>query len=145
MASQNKDQKQLRGIFPVDSKYSHKSQDSSDVQSVFSGKNQCYALMSEDETVKKFQVILRSGKKYRVPYALLPITELSDKNDELCIMAYQLLIVVQGRNIEPIEEYLAEETLLWMSESPSGKDDGSLPVFISNIIIEGKAISKEVN
>ena len=60
-------------------------------------------------------------------------------------MAYQLLIVVQGRNIEPIEEYLAEETLLWMSESPSGKDDGSLPVFISNIIIEGKAISKEVN
>ncbi|WP_442267618.1 hypothetical protein ACSIGC_08095 [Tenacibaculum sp. ZS6-P6] len=140
MTFQNKETKPLRGIFPVESK-----QELPNVSKEFSAENQFYAVALEEEIIKKFMIILRSGRKFRVPYATLPITELSDKNDALFIMAYQLLIIIKGRNIAPIDEALASESLLWVSESFSEKDDGISPVFISNITIEGKAISKQVD
>ena len=145
MPYQDKDQKKLRGIFPTDSKVFNKSADKLDSPAVFSTQGQFYAVASEDEIIKKFQLILRSGKKYRVPYALLPIAEISDCSDEISMIAYQLLITIKGRNLEPVEEYLADETLIWVKESPSRKDDGQSAVFISNITIEGKAINKQID
>ncbi|MDN5215048.1 hypothetical protein QQ020_23405 [Fulvivirgaceae bacterium BMA12] len=113
------------------------------VSETFGGPQQYYAIGSEDEVIKRFKLILRSGNKYSVPYSLLPILELSGSS-ELSIMAYGLLITIEGRNLEPVEEYLSNEILVWLKESSSGKDDGKSQVFISNIMIEGKAVSKQV-
>lgn len=37
-----------------------------------------------------------------------------------------------------VEDTLSNETLLWVKESPSGKDDGEAFVFISKIVIADK-------
>lgn len=137
--SLEKNTNSLQGIFSADAKiYSSKSEETSVDEEQF------YAVASKDQSLKKFQLILRSGEKYRIPYAILPITLLSDRCDELSMMAYGLLITIKGRNLEPIEHYLAEETLLWAREAPSSKDDGLENLFISNIGIKGKAISTQV-
>ena len=144
MTSQNKDQKQLKGIFPEVSPDELDDGFSAKVDTSFSNSDQLYALSSDDEIVKKFQLILRCGRKVRVPYAVLPIVEISDSKDQISIMAYGLLITIDGKNLGKIEEFLAEESLVWLRESFSKKDDGASEMFISKITIEGKAVSKKV-
>ncbi len=102
---------------------------------------QYYAVGSQAEHIKRFKLILRSGQKYSIPYSLLPIYALSGGN-KITIIAYELLITIEGRNLDAVEESLSKETVLWMKESPSQKDDGQSEVFISNIKIEGKAVNK---
>ncbi|MDO5970299.1 hypothetical protein Q4Q35_10825 [Flavivirga aquimarina] len=101
---------------------------------------QYYAVGSEDVT-KRFDLILRSGNEYSIPYSLLPIYKLSG-GKKLDIIAYDLVITISGRNLAPVKKYLAKESLIWMKESPSGKDDGQSETFISNIEIKGEAVNK---
>jgi len=133
-------QNQLKGLFPVETS-TERQPISNDSTGDSSHLNQYYALMSDGNIARKFQLILRSGKRYRVPYALLPITEISDQNDEIRLHAFQLNITIQGRGLLPIEESLSAETLIWVRESFSNKDDGLFPVFVSSICIEGEAIA----
>lgn len=102
---------------------------------------QYYAIGADDEIIKRFKLQLRSGETFSIPYSLLPIYILTEGR-ELAIIAYELVIIITGRNLDPIEEYLSKETLLWIKESPSQKDDGQSPIYISDIAIKGKAIRK---
>ncbi len=104
---------------------------------------QYYAIGSE--IGMHFDLIMRTGNEYSIPYSLLPVFVLSG-GGQITIKAHELLISIEGRNLRPIRNYLKEQTLLWLKESPSGKDDGQTSVFISNILIEGKTVSlKEDN
>jgi len=105
--------------------------------------SQCYAIASEGEMVRRFEIILSSGKKYSFPYALLPICILED-GATLYIKAYELLISVTGRNLDPIHDHFSNELILWMSASLSGKDDGSGPTFIQDITVEGKTVDESI-
>lgn len=102
---------------------------------------QYYAVGSDDEIIKRFKLILRSGDIYSIPYSLLPIYKLSG-GKKITIMAYDLIITLKGRNLKPVEDCLSKETVIWIKESPSQSDDGQSDVFISDIDIEGKAINK---
>ena len=144
MKNQDKEPQKLKGIFPEILSDNLNGGFDGKAQTVFSNPDQLYALSADEMPLKKFLLILRSGRRFRVPYAVLPIVELSDSKDQISIMAYGLLITVDGRNLEPIEKYLAEETLVWLCESFSKKDDGTSEMFISKITIEGKAISRDV-
>nr|WKN34374.1 hypothetical protein K4G66_18520 [Tunicatimonas sp. TK19036] len=109
-----------------------------------SGSAQHYAVAIQNMVLKRFKLILRSGESYSLPYSLLPIYIFTDRGD-LLIKSYGILITIQGRNLKPIEEALSNETLLWVKESPSGQDSGDGFVFIADIHIEGKSISKMLN
>lgn len=103
---------------------------------------QFYAVSQEQ--VRHFDLILRSGKEYTLPYSLLPVSVL--EGETLKIIAYELHVHIKGRNLLKIRDYLKSETLLWLKESPSGKDDGASKVFISDIVARGKAVDEgEIN
>jgi len=99
---------------------------------------QYYAIGSEQE--RHFDLILRSGEEYTIPYSLLPVYVLS--GGTIKIMAYELLITIKGRNLNQIRNVLKKETLIWLKESPSQQDDGQANVFISDIIVQGKTVGK---
>lgn len=136
-----KDEKNmLRGAFPR-SLHDHKvtgSQQAKGSENRVVG--QYYAIVSEQGTIKRFQLIQRSGCIHSIPYSLLPVYILSD-NQELLIKAYGMHISIHGRCLEIILRHLSDECLLWLKESKSGKDDGTSNVFISEIEIEGDAVS----
>ena len=88
-------------------------------------------------------MILRSGKVHSIPYALLPIGTLD--GGTLYIKAYELLIKMSGRNLDPIEEHFSSRSLLWVKASPSGKDDGISTTFVQEIVATGKAIPESEN
>jgi len=93
--------------------------------------------------VRRFEVIQSTGKKYSFPYALLPICILED-SATLYIKAYELLITLTGRNLDPIHEHFSNELILWMRSSLSGKDDGRAPTFIKDITVEGKTVDESI-
>lgn len=98
---------------------------------------QFYAVGREDELIRCFKLIKRSGDIYAIPYALLPVLILSD-NTTLTIRTHGIQIVVTGRNLSVIEEHLSNDMLLWITESPSGIDDEESPVFIKDIETGGE-------
>lgn len=91
-----------------------------------------------DGPLRYFDLILKSGKEYSIPYALLPVYVLSGEN-ELSISAYDLDITIQGRNLKRIRNFLKKETLQYLRESPSGKDAEEDDIFISKIEVEETA------
>ena len=102
---------------------------------------QYYAIGSKEEM--HFDLILRSGTEHSIPYPVLPFLRL-EGNSEITIRGHELLIAIHGRNLRPIRDHLKEGTLIWVKESPGGKDDGKAKVFVSDIFAEGKAISKSL-
>lgn len=102
---------------------------------------QYYAVAINTDVVKRFDLILKSGTRHSVPYSLLPIYTLKAGN-ELEIAAYGLSITIKGRNLMPIYKSLSDENLLWMKESPSGKDDHETDCYISEIKISAEAFGQ---
>ncbi|MBI1183597.1 hypothetical protein GC194_04965 [bacterium] len=100
---------------------------------------QFYALSAEQE--KHFDLILRSGIEYSIPYALIPVYVLTS-GSILNITAYDLQITIKGRSLDIIRNLLKKETLIWIKESPSGKDTNESKIFVSQITIEGDSIQK---
>ncbi|MEQ6117921.1 hypothetical protein [Reichenbachiella sp. MALMAid0571] len=139
MRYQDKDIKKLRGIFPAESKKPDKDEPGENSPAVFST-GQFYAIGSEDEVIRRFEIIC-SEKKYSFSYALLPIYIL-ENNARLYIKAYELLITIVGRNLSPVHKHFNRENILWIKASASGKDDGSAATFIKDIIIEGEAVNE---
>ena len=101
---------------------------------------QFYAIGSENEVIRRFELIM-GDKKYSFPYALLPVCIL-ESNETLFIRAYELLITIKGRNLSPVHEHFNNENILWIKASASGKDDGSAPTFIREILIEGETVNE---
>lgn len=132
----------LRGAFPRsfrDIKEVHPKGASS---KVYETPGQYYAIASDDEVVKRFKLILRTGRIYSVSYSLLPVFILLE-GKELIIKTYGVHVIIKGRNLDPIEEYLSNEMLIWIKESMSGKDGGKTNAFVSEILIRGKAMKHE--
>lgn len=102
--------------------------------------NQFYAVGAPNGVIKRFKIFLRDGSRYSIPYSLLPVLILQG-GKEITILAYELQITINGRNLHSIEDHLSNETLLWLKESASGKDEGAGDVFISDIKIEGKTVN----
>ncbi|MEP1782124.1 hypothetical protein [Reichenbachiella sp.] len=135
----NNEKKPLRGAFPRSYQDIKEVRSSSASSKLFENPAQHYAIASDDEIIKRFKLVLRSGEVYSVPYSLLPVFMLLG-GKELIIKAYGVHVTIKGRNLNPIEEYLSNEMLLWIKESPSGKDDGKINVYVSDILIQGKAM-----
>ncbi len=103
--------------------------------------NQYYAVSSKNEADRQFDVILRSGDEYSFHYSrLLPFYRLKG-NNVVTICSYNLFISIKGRNLRTLRDALKKEKVIWMKESPSGKDDGSAEVFISEIQVYGDALN----
>ena len=101
-----------------------------------------YAIAAEHEVIKRFKLKLRNGNIYSVPYSLLPVIILIN-GSELVIKTYGVHITIKGRNLDALEEYLSAENLQFVRENPSRKDDGKEDVFISDILVAGKAMKHE--
>lgn len=109
---------------------------------VYANPGQYYAICADDEVLKRFKIVKRCGKIWSVPYSLLPVLILLE-GKELVIKTYGVHVVIEGRNLAVIEEYLSNEMLLWVKESASGKDDGKSNVFVSDIQVRGKAMNQD--
>ena len=102
---------------------------------------QYYAIASSQEVPKQFDLILRSGTEYSFPYSLLPIYRLTG-NKEIAIISYGLRITIKGRNLKGVRNSLKRETVIWIKESPSQKDDEQSDVYVSEINITGDALEE---
>ncbi|MEQ9230554.1 MAG: hypothetical protein RIF46_07710 [Cyclobacteriaceae bacterium] len=142
MRYQDKDRKKLRGIFPTESKKPNRETANENSPVVFSA-GQFYAIGSEGEVIRRFVLIQSSGKKFSFSYALLPVCFLED-NATLYLKAYELLITIKGRNLEPVLAHFNNEMILWVKSSQSGKDDGKSETFIKEILIEGEAVNEHI-
>lgn len=58
--------------------------------------------------------------------------------------AYELLIIITGRDLEPLENALSTEKVKSIKESLSGTDTGEAEVFVGSITVEGKSVEKHV-
>lgn len=104
---------------------------------------QFYTVYPKGSNPKRFKLCLRSSEQISIPYSLLPIIMLVD-HSILYIKAYELLITITGRNLEPLEDMLSTERVKTISESLTGTDTGDEDLFIQNITVEGKAVEKFV-
>lgn len=102
---------------------------------------QLVALGHEKEVLKRFQIILRSGKALSVPYSMLPVFILTEESD-LIVRAYGFLATLKGRNLKALDSYFHDERVLFVKESASGTDTGDLSIFISTIEITGRSVSE---
>ena len=103
---------------------------------------QYYAVVPETQLNRRFRLYLRNGGVISLPYSILPYYILTPSKD-LIIKAPGILIKVCGVNLERLLEYLGQERLAFLKESPSGindETDGTASVFIENIIIEGDTL-----
>lgn len=103
---------------------------------------QFYAVGATGALIECFDLILRPGQEYSIPYALLPVFCI-EEGSTLFILAYELRITVKGRNLYPVRDALKNKTLIWIRESTSQKDDDAIDVFVSSIELEGKIIEGE--
>lgn len=98
---------------------------------------QYYGIETGNRFVKRFKLLLANGEVISVPYAYLPIIKLSSKQ-ELAICTHDLTIVIKGRNLDKVEEWLNEEKILWIRESNTALDSEDTDVFISSIQINSE-------
>lgn len=101
---------------------------------------QCYAIGQHGQIIKRFDFIKASGRRYSFSYSLLPIF-IQEDSSLLYVKSHDLLIEINGYNLDPIMAYLNCEQLLWAKESPSGKSEGTTDPFIKEISLRGKAIA----
>lgn len=104
---------------------------------------QLVAIGDDKDILRRFQIILKTGMAYSVPYSLLPIVILTE-DAKLIIRAYGFIAKITGRNLKALDAYLHEERVLFIKESASGEDTGDAKIFISNIEVAGKAVSEEL-
>ena len=98
------------------------------------------AVASEGQYVRRFRLILRSGKVYNLSYSLIPNIILTEDHRLIIRTLEDLYIEITGRNLGALEEYFAQEVVKWVRESPSNIDDGEAYIFISTIQVNGPAI-----
>jgi hypothetical protein len=141
MRHQNRDGQQLRGIFPKESR-DDKNSSKNNPASSLDGAGQYYALGTKDEPIKRFELI-QNASRYSLSYSLLPVSIL-ENSSTLYLRAYELMVTIMGRNLDPIHEHFCNERILWVKASPSGKDDGTASTFVSEIRVEGDAVSTTI-
>ncbi|MEQ8470035.1 MAG: hypothetical protein RIC35_02565 [Marinoscillum sp.] len=98
--------------------------------------NQCHAI-AEDVALRRFMLIKRTGLTLSVPYSLLPLYQL-DAN-KLAIVSHELKVLITGRNLKALLEYLSDECLVWVRERDH--DDGEAFIYISEINIESENLN----
>lgn len=103
-------------------------------------KTDLFGIETGNRLVRRFRLYLKNGQSFSVPYALLPILILApDKS--LRIKAQGIEIVVKGRSLHRIEEWMNEEKLLWLKEANTTMDDDEkYEVFIKSIEVEGDLV-----
>ncbi|MEO9804807.1 MAG: hypothetical protein ABJF04_16245 [Reichenbachiella sp.] len=135
MNQQRENRKLLRGSFPKTSQEAKGgARPSADLRSPRMPE-QAFAVTSNNERAMRFKLHTREGQVYSVPYSLLPVFVLSE-GKELRVIAHDIEATISGRNLDVIEDYLSGGQLLWLKESPSGKDDGVSQVFIQRMDIQ---------
>lgn len=125
----------LRGAFPKTT-----IQDKDHPQEVVDlgkrkGSTQFFAVTSRGEVTDHFRVFTPYGRSYAIHYALLPYVVL--EGHELMIIMHDLQVLIRGRCLHIIEEHIVGRDLLWVKQSPSGKDDGGSQIFINEIQVRG--------
>ena len=97
----------------------------------------CFAVVKSNTYLRRFRLIMRDGRIVSVPYAHLPIIEYVH-DQGIIISINELDITITGRGLDELENWLSDEKVLWMKESPSGEDTLEGEVFIWSIEIEEK-------
>ncbi|MBL7681773.1 MAG: hypothetical protein JNK00_00315 [Flavipsychrobacter sp.] len=98
-----------------------------------------YAAETGTAFIKRFKLILRTGKVVSIPYAFLPVITLTAEKD-LIISTHDLEIFIRGRKLHKISEALSEERVVWIRESNTSIDTGDDDVYVSDILIKGEWI-----
>ena len=109
----------------------------------FLNSDDVYAVSNGQVILKRFRIIRNDNSYISIPYSTLPI--LIYKGSELIIKSYGIHIVIFGKGLSIIEQYLNTETLLYIRESPTGIDTNNEDVFIASITIEGKNVSSTIS
>lgn len=91
----------------------------------------------ENRVVPKLCMILRTGRTVYLPYSHQPVIDFTPERD-LRIVTPQARITVTGRGLKALMDHLFEDKLRWIKEADCRMDDGTEPVFISSISVEGK-------
>ena len=125
----------MRGSFPKTSQEGKSEHQFGSDLSNQRASEQLFAVTSHDERVSRFKLITRGLDVYSVPYSWLPLFVLSE-NKVLKIITHDIEATLYGRNLDVIEEALSMGHLIWIKESPSGKDDAVSQVFIEHIDIQ---------
>lgn len=88
--------------------------------------------------LRRFKLLLRTGKQVSIPYAFLPIIILEHEG-LIHIKTNDLHITIEGRGLKALEEHLSQEKVRWIKESVSGLDQEEA-VFIKHILMDGDII-----
>ena len=99
------------------------------------GSTQFFAVVSNGGFTDHFNVITPYGRSYAIKYALLPHIVL--EGSLLMIILPDLQVRIKGRNLDVVYGHIGRSELIWIKQSPSGKDDGVSQVFISEIQVRG--------
>lgn len=96
-----------------------------------------FGVERNNKMVRRFKLILRSGKQVSIPYAFLPVL-VFEHDGLVCLKTKDLSISIKGRGLKPLEEYLSREEVRWIKESVSNRDIKETEDFISEIVIDGE-------
>lgn len=97
---------------------------------------ECFGIERGNRFVRRFKLFFRDGGIISIPYAHLPVIIFNpDKN--LKIKTSDIQITVKGRGLDKLSDWLNEEKVLWIKESPSNIDTEDSEVFVSDIQVDG--------
>lgn len=96
-----------------------------------------FGVERNSKTLRRFKLILRSGRVVSIPYAFLPVMVL-EHDGLVCIKTSDLSIEIRGRGLTALEEYLSKEVVRWIKESSSKRDTKETEDFVSEIVIDGE-------
>lgn len=140
MKNHRDDNNLLRGAFPKTTQEVKKSQQVMDDLEKRRRPTQLFAVTSQGEVTDHFKVFTSSGSSYAIKYAHLPYIVLD--GEVLMILLGAIQVIIVGRNLDIVEDYVSKNELIWIKPSPSGKDDGQSRAFIREIKIDGPIYEK---
>ncbi len=92
----------------------------------------CFELLPKDEMAPKLKFIFRNGNRCTIPYAYLLRVEF-DVAGVLSLFTSEKEIVIKGRGLGFLEDWLYDNQVIWVRESNITVDLGRDKVFIKSI------------
>lgn len=93
--------------------------------------------LGEEDTVPNIQFKFKSKRIFHLPYASHPYIDYDPENG-IKLETMQKIVTIQGQRLERLLDYISNQTLDWVMESKTGKDNNNTEIFIEKIEVRDR-------
>ncbi|MEM6628840.1 MAG: hypothetical protein AAF694_04175 [Bacteroidota bacterium] len=95
----------------------------------------CVGLAPENHRAPKLRLIFKNGNRCTIPYAYFLRTEYNSEGS-LSLFTVEKEVVIQGRGLDLLEDWLYDNHVVWIKESHVVFDGSAEPIYVSGIEVK---------